>query len=422
MINVIDAICGAGKTSYAIQYMNENPFKRFIYVTPFLSEIERVKNQTSQMLYEPDSQQGKGKKKNHVKVLVDEHVNIIMTHELFAHLDEDTLLNIEMNGYTLVMDEVANVLNTFSKMRKDDIQVMLNSNLIKIEDDGQITWLNPLYEGELFREVKIMSQKKNLFLHNGTIIFWTMPVSNFEAFEDVYILTYLFDGQIQKYYYDMYNLDYNKYSVTKDYSGKYQLIKYDRLLEPRKEIGDLLKIYEDNQSQTGRKSLANSNYLGRGKNPEKALSKRWYETADESQIEQLKKNLVTIFKSQQQVTNDKLYWTTFKNQAPKLKNAKCKFSKKDDRSKDNFLPFNTRATNNYSDRTATAFMINRFMNPNEYQFFSDRKIKVDEELLALSDLIQYLFRGCIRNGKPMFCYIPSQRMRRLLNQWINFEI
>lgn len=141
-----------------------------------------------------------------------------------------------------------------------------------------------------------------------------------------------------------------------------------------------------------------------------------------SNREQLKKNLVSIFRTQNAVSNDKLFWTSFKGHAPTLKNVKCKLNKKDDRSKDNFVPFNTRATNDYADRTATAFLLNRFMNPNENQFFSYRGIEVDEELLAISDLIQFLFRGCIRNNEQMYCYIPSARMRRLLNQWINFEI
>jgi hypothetical protein len=53
-IKVIDAICGAGKTSYAIQYMNENLDKLFVYVTPFLKEIERVKSQTFLDIVEPE--------------------------------------------------------------------------------------------------------------------------------------------------------------------------------------------------------------------------------------------------------------------------------------------------------------------------------------------------------------------------------
>lgn len=421
-VKVIDAICGAGKTSYAIQYMNEHKDKLFIYVTPFLTEVKRIKEQTIQEFFEPIAKSGKGKKINHVKSLVEEAVNIVMTHELFARLDEETLFNIKKEGYVLIMDEVANVLDTVSDIDKDDIRVMRDSNLIKIEEDGQITWLDPLYQGKKFNDIKILSLKKNLFLHNNSIIFWTMPVSNFNSFKDVYILTYLFDGQIQKYYYEMKGIQYEKYSVRRNEEMKYELIKYDKTLEPRDLIGSLLNIYEDYQSSTGRKSSMNSNYLSKKNNPEKALSKSWYDRADVKQIEQLKKNLVSIFRTQKAVSNDELFWTSFKGHAEALKNAECKLNKKDDRSKDNFVPFNTRATNDYADRTATAFLLNRFMNPNENQFFSYRGIEVDEELLAVSDLIQFLFRGCIRNNKPMYCYIPSARMRRLLNEWINFEI
>ena len=69
------------------------------------------------------------------------------------------------------MDEVANVLDTVSDVDKDDIRVMIDSNLIKIEEDGQITWLDPLYQGKKFSDIKILSLKKNLFLHNNSIIF-----------------------------------------------------------------------------------------------------------------------------------------------------------------------------------------------------------------------------------------------------------
>jgi len=40
---VIDAGCGRGKTSYCIQRMNDYPDKSYIYITPFLAEVERVK-------------------------------------------------------------------------------------------------------------------------------------------------------------------------------------------------------------------------------------------------------------------------------------------------------------------------------------------------------------------------------------------
>lgn len=39
-------------------------------------------------------------------------------------------------------------------------------------------------------------------------------------------------------------------------------------------------------------------------------------------------------------------------------------------------------------------------------------------MYALSILIQWVFRSAIRNGKKIKIYIPSERMRYLLKEWI----
>ena len=62
------------------------------------------------------------------------------------------------------------------------------------------------------------------------------------------------------------------------------------------------------------------------------------------------------------------------------------------------------------------------MHPIEKAFFEDNNVVVDEDLLALSDLIQWLFRGSIRNGVTMKVYIPSIRMRNLLKKYLKYEI
>ena len=40
-IKICDAIMGAGKTSAAINYMNDSPGK-FIFITPYLKECDRI--------------------------------------------------------------------------------------------------------------------------------------------------------------------------------------------------------------------------------------------------------------------------------------------------------------------------------------------------------------------------------------------
>ena len=437
---VIDAMCGAGKTSYAIQMMNESyqqgletvegfgediifdKSDRFIYVTPFLNEIERVKNQTTINISSPMNKPTKSK---HVDMLVKYGNNIAMTHELFARLTVDTLSEIELQGYTLIMDEVANVLQQVN-ISKRDIEVLVSSGLIEIKENGKVNWIDEEYNStdcdgqrfNRFNDIKVLAEKDNLYIQNGAAMFWIMDVQSFYSFNEVYILTYLFDGQIQKYYYDMYELDYTKKSIIKQ-NDRYALTDYDNLKEDRENVDKLLNIYEDGIAETGRKSYLNSNFVDKPANWD--LSSGWFERASKEQIEQLKRNLYTYFRRHHDTANKKLFWTTTKSMAETIKTKKTTYNKNNDRAKDNFLPLNARATNEYRDRTAMAYVYNRFMNPMEKSFFNNRGISVNEDMLAQSDLIQFLFRGCIRNNEVMNCYIPSKRMRELLYDWLEYK-
>ena len=64
--------------------------------------------------------------------------------------------------------------------------------------------------------------------------------------------------------------------------------------------------------------------------------------------------------------------------------------------------YNNRNINNFIDKLATPilFKVNMF---------------------SLSALIQWMFRSAIRDGKPIKIYIPSFRMRKLLNSWLDGE-
>ena len=42
IINIIDNIMGKGKSSAALQYINDNKDERYLYVAPYLLECQRV--------------------------------------------------------------------------------------------------------------------------------------------------------------------------------------------------------------------------------------------------------------------------------------------------------------------------------------------------------------------------------------------
>jgi hypothetical protein len=132
-------------------------------------------------------------------------------------------------------------------------------------------------------------------------------------------------------------------------------------------------------------------------------------------------NLRNYFAHITKTETKKLFWTTKKEFAVDLKNNKCSFNAKDDRSRDNYVSLNMRATNNYAECVSMAYVYNRFINPMEKRFFLSKGVEINEDVLAMSDLIQFVFRGCIRKNEPMNCYIPSERMRKLLKDWSEFR-
>lgn len=412
-IKVVDAMCGAGKTSWAIQYM-KNPFGgRFVYVTPYLSEIKRVKESTQGDFKEPNNNNEKGSKLEGIRQLISRGENVVCTHELFKLCDDDILELIKETKYTLILDEVLNVINPVN-ITQSDISMLIGYKIIEIDENtGLIKWTDEHYKGR-FEELKSLSTNDNLFIFNNTFIFWTLHHRAFEVFENVYILTYLFDGQIQRYYYDLHGFEYIKKSVV-NIDGKYQLIDYNPKLDNREEIAKRLNIYEDKG-----KSKLNSNYCK--KPTDNMFSSTWLKRCDKTTLDRISKNVRAFLTSVKGNTKTS-YWTTIKDIAPKIKNDKATYYQTN--KKDNFVSINIRATNEYKDCNSCTYIFNRFMNPVEKAFFEFHGVKVDEDVLAVSDLIQFIFRGTIRNNNEnsiLNVYIPSIRMRNLLYKFLDYKI
>ena len=205
---------GTGKTSKAIEMMQENTEMNYIYITPFLSEVDRVKKAvTNRKFYDPTNRNRKGTKLEGLKELIQKDKDIISTHALFSSIDEETIDLIKACNYVLILDEVMNVIETLN-LKTFDFNTLLDQGIISIDtEDNRIIWNKEDYEGR-FDDIKRLSKNNNLFYHsrnnkvggNTTLLVWTFPIQVFQSFKDTYILTYLFKGQLQKYYYDMYKV------------------------------------------------------------------------------------------------------------------------------------------------------------------------------------------------------------------------
>ena len=129
----------------------------------------------------------------------------------------------------------------------------------------------------------------------------------------------------------------------------------------------------------------------------------------ENTIKVLKNNIQNFFRNIRNDNSSDNIWTTFKDYQSLLKGKG--YTK-------GYLPLNSRATNEYRERTSVAYPVNRYLNPFVKNFFNSNNIEVDENGFALSEMVQFIWRSAIRDGKEIWVFIPSIRMRNLLKQWI----
>ncbi|PHD66011.1 hypothetical protein COF61_10405 [Bacillus toyonensis] len=417
-VKIIDSIMGTGKTSWAIQYMNEAPpYQKFIYITPFKTEVERViASCKDRSFVQPEASKGKGKKLNHLKTLILKGEDIVSTHKLFQNTDAELVELLKAQGYTLILDEVMNVIEQ-EKISKDDLQLMLSATnkegepLIVVKENGFVQWNAPSYKEGQFTKIRNLAEANNLMIYDNVAMYWTFPVEAFKAFEEVYVLTYMFDGQIQRYYYDLFKVQYTYHSVSNK-NGRYELIPYVPLHKENKaHLKELIEIF---YSTTRDKTDLNK--IGEGRHPFSVSHLK--KLVNDSHLKKLvKDNAYNFYRHKCKANSNDVMWTTFLGEKDTIKKAITPKNLKKQ-----FVEVTCRATNDYADKSVCVYLANRFLNPILKRFFTDKGIEVNQDLFALSELLQWVFRSRVRKGEEIQLYIPSERMRNLLEKYLNNEI
>ena len=105
------------------------------------------------------------------------------------------------NNYTLILDEVVEVVEQV-KIKKDEINELdgigkdgnFNEQykLIKQDENGIVRWVGKKnYEGNA-KKWKEKIDTGNIQRINNNMFFWVTPIMKFNAFKEVYVLTYKF--------------------------------------------------------------------------------------------------------------------------------------------------------------------------------------------------------------------------------------
>ena len=406
MINVIDSMCGSGKSTKIFKMMQdmyaENNNKRFLYVTPFLSEIdERVPKELPNMNFKTPENKGSGKLSS-LCDLVTKGDNIATTHVLFSVLTPEIVDQIIKMQYILVIDEAIGCVGLLdNELKKSDTTALIKSNMVYVDDEnrGRLIWNEvdyPDHDGK-YAKIRSMCNMSMLYCYADTFLMFEYPPKLLKELEQVFVLTYLFDGSDMRCWLDLNKMDY-KYLDNESLG----------LMSEKDIKADIRKKLE----------ILTNRSLASKKQQRGTLSSTWYKNAKSETIKTYKGMLRSCV-VQQKAKAGEVFWTTFKDNQVVMSGAG--YTKGVSEDMPSFLPMNTRATNRYADYWLCMYAINLYKNPMEVEYLNANGVNVDEDMFSLSEMIQFIWRGCIRKGEPMKVLILSERMRGLLIKWLNEE-
>lgn len=411
-IVVIDGVMGAGKTTHMINEINKGAMQRYIYVTPFLDEVQRIKQACPKHDFK-EPRNVSGRKLKGLKELVKRNANVATTHSLLTYMDNELITLLHSKDYTLVIDETleSSRIEYVSPIAK---QMMEKTKCVSIcPESAMASWDSfffPSTEGnEEFDRIRKQCECESLYWlpRNGGkgdgFIAWHFPAKAFDCFNKVYILTYQFEGSLMDAYMQLQNL---KYRIDDRFSGQD--------IESRAAFKTLISFIDSQAAWI--KELDNN-----------SLSKGWYGRDTRNRTEQIRKTLRTLCNKHKVKSKDAM-WTSFKEPAKEIATSKMVLSKPlpDEPSEArkrrcNFVPCNSRATNQYGDRSTLFYVVNRFPDLELEQYFKVQGIPLDRDRFALNEMLQWIFRSRIRNGESIKLFVPSPRMRGLLEDWLNGE-
>ena len=404
-IVIIDAICGSGKTTYIFEYMKNNKDKRWLFVSPYLSETGdgKTKGRIQQELPEMNfkSPSATPNKTESFKRLAAQGFNIAITHSLFHSFSMEIAELLEMNEYHLVIDETLDLISVYDDIDKQDVICLIKANMIVKQPNGQLSWNHTEYPDYCGRDttIKDMCDTQALWLHGENVLIQRIPPTIIKACKSCTILTYLFEGSLMKCWFDLNQMKYG-----------YQ---YPECLRPENEIKQVIKDNLNIIKPT--KYILDLQKDSNGLPLNSIFCSSWYKSIATSDIfKRMKASLATQLK--ENMSKGNTFWTTFKAYKTDLQGKGFTRAVK---GREPFVPKNMRASNEYADCTNCLYTVNVYPDLTLVHHLSQFDVSINKEMYALSELIQFMFRGSIRTHKPMDILILSNRMRDLLQSWIN---
>lgn len=415
---------GEGKTYTLIERLKkqdeyyQDDGKRFLVCVPRITEQERIQKSVECSI------PLKGYKIENTKKLIREGRNICCTHSLFDMFDDEifTLFNDGVFKYDLYYDEQPQFYKgVIGGTRKNnhfqddfidninyrDLGMLINQgDLISVKNkyvwnpeknisDSAKGIFKPLYNLSKTTDFFPYGENKILKHLPNSLVVLTSPRC-FSCFDNVWVLSYLLKGSLVENYLTLHKdiFTYEYYHVEDGMFVQGYKFKYPDGIG-RISINDW-------------KTDLCMDYK---------LSKSGYKNLSEDEIRGLANCFYNYMRTKKAKLKIEDYIFTSYTEYEKVFH---KYNK--NISNKRFLACNTKAVNDFNSATLVGYLIDRYMNPILVNFFKSQSIRVDEELFALSEMIQFIWRANVRckgSSNTVHVFIPSERMKMIFIDWRN---
>ena len=406
-IELLDSIMGSGKTQGVIQWMLNNPQNKYLYVSPMLTEVEeRIPTACQALEFTYPCTEEYKTKGQHLLKLLEEGCNVSFTHSLFTDLTKQHLALIRKHEYVLIVDEEVAFIEPYKgNYSRDDIVSLEKAGHIRVEEDnlGRVVWQwyddNEMND-TAYSKLKRMSDLGMLYCakRDRKIMVVHLPIELVQSSRRVILLTYLFKGSVMESFMDLKGIEIVPFTEVKPIKSTTDVLSKAK---------SLITFIDT----TTTKAVSNL-----------SMSSTWYsKNATTADLEKVSNAIFSVYRK----FGDK---ESFIFTAPKsladyeyVKEEKLKrniIHKKMPKDVD-WIYCGTKATNMWSHKSIAVHAYNRYVNTAIKAYLQDYGTPPDDDMFALSEMVQWIFRTCIRNDEPLQLCILNNRMKGLLCNWLN---
>ena len=448
-ITVWDALMGSGKTTKIIDYMTDASKSNnllscdndlFIYCAPYIEELHSIagtkiddcnnnkepvlnadgsyfykdKPQASLQFKHPNNKNKDGSKITGFKSLLDARHNVVTTHTLLGMLDAEDLG--VYKDYTLIIDEALIAYESDYTLKSKTLERYIENGVISFKDDGITLQFNREhfanldgkpsdYDSTKDTELEQFAKDcdKGLLYKFGGKVIKKFDVEVLKAFKKVMLLTYMFEGSMFSLLLKQHNIDYETEYFGKTVESVRDLITING--EKRMNKVGAYGLKTDGSIDFRKHSLTSSHY-----SKERIKTNKDYNKTNVI----MHNHLYNMWMQREKIAPERRLWTSFTDDKSSISKGKANVS----RFHPSHIAFNTKATNKYFKTDHLAYLVNVFIDSNYIKAASVDGFKLSQDHYALNTLIQWVWRSAIRDNKPIDLYIPSERMRDLLEAWL----